>query len=48
MDQLGMLKSTSKTAYRIRAPEMALGVLMKAARDALTPANGPCFHRDTD
>lgn len=41
MDQLGMLKSTSKSAYRIRAPEMALGVLMKAAREALTPPMGP-------
>lgn len=41
MDQLGMLKSTCKAAYRIRAPEMALGVLMKAAREALTPPMGP-------
>jgi len=41
MDQLGMLKSTCKSAYRIRAPEMALGVLFKAATDALTPPMGP-------
>lgn len=41
MDQLGMLKSTCKGAYRIRAPEMALGVLMQAARQALTPPMGP-------
>lgn len=41
MDQLGMLRSTCKAAYRIREPEMALGVLMKAARDALTAPMGP-------
>lgn len=41
MDQLGMLKSTSKAAYRIRAPEMALGVLLQAATEALTPPMGP-------
>lgn len=41
MDQLGMLKSTCKAAYRIRAPEMALGVLLKAATEALTPPMGP-------
>ena len=41
MDQLGMLKATSKAAYRIRAPEMALGVLLKAATEALTPPMGP-------
>ncbi len=41
MDQLGMLKATSKAAFRIRAPEMALGVLMKAATEALTHPMGP-------
>ena len=41
MDQLGMLKATCKAAYRIRAPEMALGVLIKAATEALTPPMGP-------
>ncbi len=41
MDQLGMLRSTCKGAYRVRAPEMALGVLMKAATEALTPPMGP-------
>ena len=41
MDQLGMLKATSKAAFRIRAPEMALGVLMKAATEALSHPMGP-------
>jgi len=41
MDQLGMMKATSKAAYRIRSPESALGVLMKAATQALTPPMGP-------
>ncbi len=40
-DQLGMLKSTSKAAYRISSPEAALGILMKAAAEALTPPMGP-------
>lgn len=41
MDQLGMLKATSKSAYRVREASMALGVLMQAARQALTPPMGP-------
>lgn len=41
MDQLGMLKATSKAAYRVREPGMALGVLLKAATEALTPPMGP-------
>lgn len=41
MDQLGMLKATSKGAYRVREASMALGVLMQAARQALTPPMGP-------
>ena len=40
-DQLGMLRSVSKTAYRIRSPETALGVLIQAATEALTPPKGP-------
>jgi len=40
-DQLGMLKSVSKRAYRIAAPETAFGILLKAAAEALTPPMGP-------
>lgn len=40
-DQLGMLRSVSKAAYRIRSPETALGVLVQAATEALTPPKGP-------
>ena len=40
-DQLGMLKSVSKAAYRVRSPEAAFGVLIKAAAEALTPPMGP-------
>jgi acetolactate synthase-1/2/3 large subunit len=40
-DQLGMLRSVSKAAYRIRSPETALGVLVQAATEALTPPRGP-------
>lgn len=40
-DQLGMLKSVSKSAYRVRSPEAAFGVLIKAATEALTPPMGP-------
>jgi acetolactate synthase-1/2/3 large subunit len=40
-DQLGMLRSVSKNAYRIRSPETALGVLVQAATEALTPPKGP-------
>ena len=40
-DQLGMLKASGKAAYRIRTPEEALGVLTRAATDALTPPMGP-------
>jgi len=41
LDQLGMLKSVSKTAYRLRAPQHVLGVLARAATDALTIPHGP-------
>jgi acetolactate synthase-1/2/3 large subunit len=40
-DQLGMLRSVSKSAYRIRAAQQAIGVLTRAAVDALTPPTGP-------
>ncbi len=40
-DQLAMLKSVSKAAYRVEAPEAALDVLTRAATEALTPPMGP-------
>lgn len=40
-DQLRMLKSVSKAAYTIRTPSSALGILMHAAAEALTPPRGP-------
>jgi len=40
-DQLGMLKSVSKAAYRINSAQEALGVLTRAAVEALTPRCGP-------
>jgi acetolactate synthase I/II/III large subunit len=40
-DQLGMLRSASKSAYRIRSAQQAIGVLTRAAVDALTPPTGP-------
>jgi len=40
-DQLGMLNSTSKTAFRVRSASSALGTLMQAARAAMTPPTGP-------
>jgi len=40
-DQLGMLRSVSKAAYRVRSPETALGTLVQAATEALTPPTGP-------
>ncbi len=40
-DQLGMLRSVSKSAYRVRSAQQALGVLTRAATDALTPPTGP-------
>ncbi len=40
-DQLAMLRATSKRAYRIADPHAALGILMKAAAEALTPPMGP-------
>jgi acetolactate synthase I/II/III large subunit len=40
-DQLAMLRSVGKAAYRIRAAQQALGVLTRAATDALAPPMGP-------
>jgi acetolactate synthase-1/2/3 large subunit len=40
-DQLGMLESTGKTAFRVRSAESALGTLVQAARAAMTPPTGP-------
>ncbi len=40
-DQLGMMGSVSKAAYRVRSASQALGVLTRAAVDALTPPMGP-------
>ncbi len=39
--QLQMLDSVSKSAYRVRSAESALGVLVRAAAEALTPPEGP-------
>jgi len=40
-DQSGMLASISKSAYRIRNAQQALGVLTRAVADALTAPTGP-------
>jgi acetolactate synthase-1/2/3 large subunit len=40
-DQLGMLASVSKAAYRIRSPQNAIGVLTRAAAEALSAPMGP-------
>jgi acetolactate synthase-1/2/3 large subunit len=40
-DQLGMMRSVSKSAYRVRSAQQALGVLTRAAVDALTAPTGP-------
>ena len=40
-NQLGMLGSVSKNAFRVRAAEQALGVLTRAVTEALTPPMGP-------
>jgi acetolactate synthase-1/2/3 large subunit len=40
-DQLGMLKSIGKAAYRVRSAQEAFGILTKAAVEALTPPRGP-------
>jgi len=40
-DQLGMLRSTSKAAYRVHSANTAFSTLMHAAAEALTPPMGP-------
>lgn len=40
-DQLGMLRAVSKAAYRVRSPGEALGVLTRAAVEALSGRPGP-------
>ena len=40
-DQLSMLRSISKNAYRVRRPEQAVAVLRKAALEALESPTGP-------
>ena len=40
-DQLGMLRSVSKAAYRVASAESALDTLMHAGAEALTPPMGP-------
>jgi acetolactate synthase I/II/III large subunit len=40
-DQLGMLGRVCKAAYRIRSAQQALGVLTRAATEALSPPCGP-------
>ena len=40
-DQLGMLESVSKAAFRVRSAETAFGTLVQAATLALTPPTGP-------
>lgn len=40
-NQLRMLESVSKRAYRVRTPGEAFGTLLKAAGEALTPPMGP-------
>ncbi len=41
MDQLGMMRSVCKSAYRIRSAQGAIGVLTRAAVDALSAPMGP-------
>lgn len=40
-DQLGLMRAACKSAYRIRTPEEAWGVLTRAATEALTAPKGP-------
>ena len=40
-DQLAMLRSVGKNAYRVRSAQEAFGVLTRTAIDALTPPLGP-------
>src|ERR1700688_2057930 len=40
-DQLGMLRSVSKSAYRVRSPQETFGVLTRAVVEALSAPTGP-------
>src|SRR5436309_2750192 len=40
-DQLGMMASVCKSAYRIRSAQHALGILTQAAVEALSAPRGP-------
>ena len=40
-DQLGMMRSVSKAAYRVRSAQQALGTLTRAAAEALSAPRGP-------
>ena len=41
LDQLGMMRSVCKSAYRIRSAQQAMGVLTRAAADAMSAPQGP-------
>lgn len=41
LDQLGMLRSLSKSAFRVRAADHVIGILSRAATDALSVPTGP-------
>ncbi len=47
-DQLGMLRSVSKSAYRVRSAQQAIGVLTRAAVDALTATHRSGQRRGAD
>ena len=40
-DQLGMMQSVCKSVYRIRSADQAMGVLTRAAADAMSAPRGP-------
>ncbi len=48
VDQLGMLRSVCKSAYRTRAAQQTLGILTRAATEALTAPMGPVSVEDSD
>jgi acetolactate synthase I/II/III large subunit len=41
IDQLGMMRSVCKSAYRVRSASQALGILTRAAAEALSAPTGP-------
>jgi len=45
IDQLGMMRSVCKAAYRIRSAQQALRILTRAATEALTAPTGPSVSR---